>query len=701
MDSTKPSMEGAKTSFMDIIPSTEVEQELDTSVFGVSIVEEIISSSVTQMDEQTEQVLESTDIAETSNKASTAGNISDREDVFNILLPSKKESNTEIIKEKDYSPLEANNSFLNTIVIQDAFIFCPTLEPIVMNDTFDQGIFASEREMNNMEDDRISISNKFISIEFNEGHENRSKVQAIEEYLLDVKNNAQEYKSALNVQGILYFDEDTPVESWLLNSVDLLKGHTNDLPTNWLDIAQLINKDDWSLLFSLSLERIEAERIYIPIAAFKFWEQQDFKELLNEVMDKSAFYKFKPEEEKMQGIGYLFLEMFKIRRQINILNMQPEMASKFFNQKWSKPMTGYRIIKSMCKIKCSGIKKMLKELPMFKSNNEVTTAMNYLITALTTYKAVTEVMFYRLINVTIVCQIIKPLLQQKEFSWTHQAIFTLLRSATNIFLMKLLEEFHELKANFLIKEENIIKGIRGVTIEEKATNILNLFMFNDMSNITIPSTLFESRNVEASVEVKPRKGKKKRTNNEDDETHKIVSIVSTQEEEKQKIGCRIRMLVGHDVDGKLNATIITTKKEVDYQFWYPKRNKVINEYKHIRDYYSWDDDFETDGESAKGTYSPKVYDLRTPQKKPGVMNMMCDIFSDETVMDMNVPSKRTAKRNMIGEPLKATTPKTLVPILSSKPENTSIVDLILLEESSQAKQSEPGSVIKLKNCILT
>ena len=108
-----------------------------------------------------------------------------------------------------------------------------------------------------------------------------------------------------------------------------------------------------------------------------------------------------------------------------------------------------------------------------------------------------------------------------------------------------------------------------------------------------------------------------------------------------------------------------------------------------------------DGESAKGTYSPKVYDLRTPQKKPGVMNMMCDIFSDETVMDMNVPSKRTAKRNMIGEPLKTTTPKTLVPILSSKPENTSIVDLILLEESSQAKQSEPGSVIKLKNCILT
>ena len=183
--------------------------------------------------------------------------------------------------------------------------------------------------------------------------------------------------------GVFSFEDSVPVESWLLNSVENLKGHTIELPTNWLDISQLIHKDDWSLLYSLSMEKIEAERIYTPIAAFKFWEQQDFKELLNEVMDKSAFFKFKPEEEKMQGIGYLFLEMFKIRRQITLLNMQPEIASIFFNQKQSKPITGYRIIKSMCKIKCSGIKKMFKELPELKSTNEVTMAMNYLITALT------------------------------------------------------------------------------------------------------------------------------------------------------------------------------------------------------------------------------------------------------------------------------------------------------------------------------
>ena len=121
-------------------------------------------------------------------------------------------------------------------------------------------------------------------------------------------------------------------------------------------------------------------------------------------MDKSAFFKFSPEEEKMQGIVYLLMEMFKIRRQINILNMQPEIASVFFNQKWRKPITGYVIIKSLCKLKSTGIKKMFKELPIFKCENEVTEAINYLIMALTAYKAAAEVIFDRLFHVTIVCQ---------------------------------------------------------------------------------------------------------------------------------------------------------------------------------------------------------------------------------------------------------------------------------------------------------
>ena len=108
------------------------------------------------------------------------------------------------------------------------------------------------------------------------------------------------------------------------------------------------------------MERIDAESIYTPTAAFKFWEQQDFKELLNEVMDKSSFFKFKPEEEKVQGISYLFLEMVKIRRQSNLLNMQLEIASIFFDQKWSKPITGYRIIKSCAKSSALVLKRCSK-----------------------------------------------------------------------------------------------------------------------------------------------------------------------------------------------------------------------------------------------------------------------------------------------------------------------------------------------------
>ena len=66
--------------------------------------------------------------------------------------------------------------------------------------------------------------------------------------------------------------------------------------------------------------------------------------------------------------------MFKIRRSINILNIHPKMADKYFKLKWSKPITGHRIIKRLCKLKCSGIKKMFKELPVLKCVDNYTKA---------------------------------------------------------------------------------------------------------------------------------------------------------------------------------------------------------------------------------------------------------------------------------------------------------------------------------------
>ena len=91
-------------------------------------------------------------------------------------------------------------------------------------------------------------------------------------------------------------------------------------------------------------------------------------------------------------------------------------------------------------------------------------AMNYLLLALTAYRAATQVIYDRLINVIIVCSIFKPMFRTRkynELNWSHQAVFNLHRSAANIFLIKTLEEFHELKSNMLDNEEYIVANIKN------------------------------------------------------------------------------------------------------------------------------------------------------------------------------------------------------------------------------------------------
>ena len=90
------------------------------------------------------------------------------------------------------------------------------------------------------------------------------------------------------------------------------------------------------------MERKEKERLNIPVAAFQFLEQQDFKAFLNETMDKSVFYKVNPGEEKTQGIGYLLIEMFKIRRNINKINMHPQMAKEYIES--SKVLANSKVL---------------------------------------------------------------------------------------------------------------------------------------------------------------------------------------------------------------------------------------------------------------------------------------------------------------------------------------------------------------------
>ena len=50
----------------------------------------------------------------------------------------------------------------------------------------------------------------------------------------------------------------------------------------------------------------------------------------------------------------------------------------------------------------------------------------------------------------------------------------------------------------------------------------------------------------------------------------------TKSEQQKIVGHKMKFLVGED-NGKINATITTSKEEIDYQFQYPGKNKVIKE----------------------------------------------------------------------------------------------------------------------------
>ena len=151
-------------------------------------------------------------------------------------------------------------------------------------------------------------------------------MQAVEDVLRDMKiiDNEEEFYSSINVTGIFSFDKNIPIDNWLFNSVKSFMYDSISLPVDWIEVTEVHKRNKWPLFVSLSMDRIEKERLHIPVEAFQFWEQKDFNTMLKEIMDKSAFYKFKPEEERTQGIAYLLIEMFKIRRSINILNMHPE-----------------------------------------------------------------------------------------------------------------------------------------------------------------------------------------------------------------------------------------------------------------------------------------------------------------------------------------------------------------------------------------
>jgi len=220
MDSAQKASNAAETSFLGSSPQSgdvEMVKELDTSLLGISVVEDLAIRSDTQMDVKAIEASEYTELSYTSDNIIQMENISDEKDDSSIPPTESMEPNAEMVLEENYlvDPQVFDNSLLDAIQIRDAFIFCPMPEPVMLDETLGQGIHVCERQMTDLNENKYSICNKFISIEFSKEEASKSKRQAIAEYLQDVVDNAKEYESAVYVQGIFTYQDDVPVENWL------------------------------------------------------------------------------------------------------------------------------------------------------------------------------------------------------------------------------------------------------------------------------------------------------------------------------------------------------------------------------------------------------------------------------------------------------------------------------------------------------
>ena len=111
----------------------------------------------------------------------------------------------------------------------------------------------------------------------------------------------------------------------------------------------------------------------------------------------------------------------------------------------------------------------------------------------------------------------------------------------------------------------------------------------------------------------------------------------------------MRVLIGYD-NGKPCATITSSKEEIDNQFWHPRRNKVIRDYKNIKDNYSWlnEDNSElVNEEPTKDMPSPKIYDLRTPLKKSKSTDNTEIVLSSDSSTECNKKAKGFHKSDKV------------------------------------------------------
>ena len=124
------------------------------------------------------------------------------------MQPSKVNPESSSDNESD-TMVENEDSICNIEQVQDAFVFCPMFKSIEMDNIMAQGIFQSEKEMSQMEENKHSIFYKFSEITFDKDCFTKSKLQATKDVLnaMEINTNEIEFYSSLNISGIFSFGQ--------------------------------------------------------------------------------------------------------------------------------------------------------------------------------------------------------------------------------------------------------------------------------------------------------------------------------------------------------------------------------------------------------------------------------------------------------------------------------------------------------------
>ena len=176
-------------------PTNTYEPNEDTKMMESSVDEKIIEKDTIDLVSPSTKVFPDVlfDSESTKEKRSKIASLNDRQEIDenfpstrglpDVLFDSESTKENEAKLSADTEPTTSVNDVNKDMFsVQDAFAFCPTGDTIVLNEVLQQGIFASDQEMDQLEETKDSIFNKIVTISFGKEDASRSMKQAIEEY---------------------------------------------------------------------------------------------------------------------------------------------------------------------------------------------------------------------------------------------------------------------------------------------------------------------------------------------------------------------------------------------------------------------------------------------------------------------------------------------------------------------------------------